>query len=196
MRYGIDLLADRLDRVFLHRAYECLIARRLLSEVKPHGLLKRLLSQIADEEWIRGPYGLSPRAEDDEGGAEAPQFDERGTHRIYNEVPEADPADVKQIAHELQERRSRARRQGQIAVLDAYGRGPNLWLGSDPRGTWAGRDDRVAKTIGEMHKHVLGLMQNDSELDWESRRPGATDRPSRPDRQQDVPRTGFLQRAG
>lgn len=34
-RYDIDLLADRLDRVFLHRASECLIARRLLSEVKP-----------------------------------------------------------------------------------------------------------------------------------------------------------------
>jgi hypothetical protein len=172
LRYRIDLLAERLDRVFLHRTSECLIARRLLSEVKPEGLLKRLLSQLADEEWIRGPYGLSPGTEDDEGGTELAQFDERGAHSIYNEVAESDPSDVERIANELQDRRARARRQKQIAVLDTYNRGPNLWLGADPEQTWAGRDDdgSAAKTIREMHERLLVIMLNDSQLDWASRR--------------------------
>lgn len=172
LRYHIDLLAERLDRVFLHRASEYLIARRLLSEVKPQGLVKQYLSQIGDDEWIRGPYGLSPGAEDDEGGTETAHFDERGAHYIYTEGTKPNPGVVERVGRELQERRSRARRQGQIAVLDTYNRGPNLWLGADPGQTWAGRDggEPVAKTVREMHERLLGIMLDNSELDWESRR--------------------------
>jgi len=170
LRYGIDLLAERLDRVFLHRATEHVLARRLAQELKPHGELKRLLNEIGNEEWIQGPYGLSPGADDEAEGTEAIQFDERGVHSIYNKVSEADPADVTRIALELQDRRKRARRQGQIALLDVYERGPNLWLGADPRQIWADRNVGVAKTIDKMHEHLLGLRLTDGGLDWESRR--------------------------
>ena len=169
--YGIDLLAERVDRVFLHRATEHVIARRLAQEAKPQDDFKRLLSQISDEEWIRGPYGLSPGADDDEEGSESTQFDERGVHSIYNRVADADPKEVKQVALELQARRKRASRQGQIALLDVYARGPNLWLGSQPGQIWADRMDGAgaAKTVRDMHEHLLGLMKSDGKIDWESR---------------------------
>lgn len=170
LRYGIDLLAERLDRVFLHRATEYVLARRLTQQLKPQGELKRLLHEIGDEGWIQGPYGLSPGTDEEEEGAESIQFDERGVHSIYKRVSEADPADVHRIALELQDRRRRARRQGQVAVLDVYARGPNLWLGPAPREIWTEHNDGVAKTIDEMHKHLTDLRNTDGGFDWESRR--------------------------
>jgi hypothetical protein len=170
--YGIDLLAERVDRVFLHRATECLVARRLIRDVKPQGKLKQILSQMGDEEWMRGPYGLSSETDEDLGGAETAQFDERGVHSVYSEIAEIDPETVTRVAHELQERRTRARRQGQTAVLDAYERGPSLWLGANPRQTWIDCKDNtgIGKTIREMHKQLFGLLMNGDDLDWQSRR--------------------------
>jgi hypothetical protein len=75
VRYGIDLVADRVDRVFLHRATEHIIAQRLLRDVRPTGLLRRLLVDIASEDWIYGPYGLNAADDDDEGGDETAHFD-------------------------------------------------------------------------------------------------------------------------
>ncbi|MCZ6855357.1 MAG: helicase-related protein, partial [Gammaproteobacteria bacterium] len=85
-----------------------------------------------------------------------------------------DSAKVKRIANELHDRRNRVRKQGRIAVLDVYERGPNLWLDADPRMAWERRnkneDCGYARTIREMHEHAFGLMISDGELDWESRR--------------------------
>src|SRR5213592_3863396 len=59
------------------------------------------------------------------------------------ELPEPSPEAITRIANELQERRGRARKQGQVAVLDVYERGPNLWLDADPRRAWEHRCDQI-----------------------------------------------------
>jgi len=116
LRFGVDLLGERVDRVFLHRACEQVIAQRLFHEIRPQGMLKRLLSTMRDEEWVAGPYGLSPRDDEDESGAESAQFDERGAHSIYEDRGEATDEEVQKIATELRKRRLRARKQGQTAA--------------------------------------------------------------------------------
>lgn len=174
IRYGIDLLAERTDRVFLHRAAEHVIARRLLRDVQPTELLRRLLADMADEKWICGPYGLYATDNDDDAGQETAHFDERGVHSVYEEVADSDSAQAKTMASYLIERRNRVRKQGRIAVLDVYHQGPNLWLDANPRGAWEKRSANLgsgyAKTIREMHGHVSSLTVPDGELDWETRR--------------------------
>lgn len=174
LRFNVDLLSERVDRVFLHRASEHIIARRLAHDIRPQGMLKRILSAMRDEEWVSGPYGLSPRDDEDEKGAETAHFDERGAHSIYEETGAAADEDVQKIAIELRERRLRARKQGQTAVLDVYDRGPSLWLGADPRAIWEkannGSISPIENTLREMHSHIFSLMYSDNELDWEARR--------------------------
>ena len=174
LRFGVDLLAERVDRVFLHRACEHIVAQRLFHDIRPKGMLKRLLSAMRNEEWIAGPYGLSPRDDEDQSGAESAHFDERGAHSIYEEQAEATDEDIQRITTELRARRLRARTQGQTAVLDVYERGPSLWLGADPRAVLEQANDvsgsEVARTLREMHEHIFRLMQSDNELDWEARR--------------------------
>ncbi len=174
LRFGVELAADRVDRVFLNRATEHLLARRLIRDVQPKGPLRRLLSAMSGEDWISGPYGLSPSDDDDEGGAEAASFDERGVHSLYEEEAEPSRDDIERLAGELEERRARARRQGQIAVLDVYERGPSLWLGDDPRQRWEeAHEDKgsvIGKTLHAIHEHVFSLMLSEKSLDWESRR--------------------------
>ncbi|WP_372922388.1 helicase-related protein, partial [Roseovarius sp.] len=171
LRFGVDLIAERIDRVFLNRATEHVLARRLIRELQPKGPLKRMLTDIAREDWISGPYGLSPREEDDESGTEAAQFDERGVHSLYEERAEANAADIDRVAHRLAERRKGA--AGKVPVLDVYGRGPNLWLGDDPVQQWRQsqkhRESPVGKTLQAMHGHIFTLMSSD-EAFWESRR--------------------------
>jgi hypothetical protein len=170
LRYKVDLLDDRLDRVFLHRAHEHLVARRLLASFSPRGELKKLLSRIADEAWIRSPYGIAASADDNESGTEQPHFEERGIHSTYEARGSANCEEVNRTARELAERRARARTQGQTAVLDAYHAGPNLWLGRQPRGAVAGEAIHPdAKTVREIHSHLIGLTLADGGFDWGSR---------------------------
>jgi hypothetical protein len=166
LRYRVDLLSERIDRVFLHRASECLMARRLLRDVKPSQELRTILSRVAEVEWVSGPYGLLPREEEEDSGAEAAHFDERGVHTHYAASGVADAAEVGRIVTELQERRARARRQGQVSILDVYERGPSLWLGSDPRELWNDRDDKnaPARTVRDLHGHILELMRGEGEF--------------------------------
>lgn len=175
LRYRVDLLAERVDRVFLNRACEHLIAQRLLGDLRPKGQLKLLLGEMAEDSWVSRPYGLlSDGDEGDDGGGEAAHFDERGAHSTYEERDEPADDETERIARELQERRLRARKQGQTAVLDVYERGPSLWLGANPRlvleqaSTESGTP--IAKTLAEMHRHLFSLMQADNQLDWNARR--------------------------
>jgi hypothetical protein len=172
LRFGVELLAERPDRVFIHRATEHLIARRLLTSTRPNGDLKLILSQMADEDWVRRPYGLSPQVDDDEGGSEVAQFDERGVHSAYEAGAKDDAMKSASLARELLLRRTRARKQGQIAILDAYQLGPGLWLGAHPAQELARRNDTngAARTIRALHAHLAALTVADGALDWESRR--------------------------
>lgn len=174
LRHGADLLSERVDRVFLHRATEFVIARRLIHEVRPSGILKDLLSAIASESWICGPYGLSASDSDDDSGAETAHFDERGIHSVYVPAEEINESKAAAISKEMLERRTRARKQGQTAVLDVYERGPNLWLGTNPKLSWEQRStvqsSRSSPTIRQMHEQTLALTVADGVVDWESRR--------------------------
>jgi hypothetical protein len=174
LRFGVDLLAERVDRVFLTRASEHVVARRLFRDHQPRALLKRLLGDMRDSNWVRGPYGLFPSDDDNDSGTEAAQFDERGVHSIYEERAEPVRDEIQRIASELQERRLRARKQGQTAVLDVYERGPNLWLGANPRYVLgqaeSDSESAIAKTLLTMHDYIFGLMLSDNEFDWEARR--------------------------
>lgn len=174
LRFGIDLLAERVDRVFLHRTCEHVIAARLLEQIQPTGLLKQILVEMADEEWVIGPYGLAPHDGGEESGTETSHFDERGAHTVYVEHGDAADNEIQRLAEELRERRVRARKQGQIAVLDVYQRGPSLWLGDDPTSVWEGAASSsgvaAARTLRDMHNHIFCSMQSANELDWEARR--------------------------
>ncbi len=174
LRFGVDLRGERIDRVFLNRACEHIVAKRLLRDLHSSGLLRRLLTSMADEHWVRGPYGQFPDVEGDEAGAEVAHFDERGVHSTYEEGREPSRSEIQQAAAEVQERRLRARKQGQTAVLDVYGRGPSLWLGANPRLVWEQSRDEprvgIARTLVEIHHHLLGLMLDDGDADWEGRR--------------------------
>lgn len=174
LRYGVDLLSERVDRVFLHRATESVIARRLMQDVRPCGMLKDLLSDIASDNWICGPYGLSSTDSDDDSGAEIAHFDERGIHSVYVVAGEISEVEVAAIAKELLERRLRARKQGQTAVFDVYERGPNLWLGTTPKLHWEQHNtiqtSQVSPTLHLLHENALALTVIDGVLDWESRR--------------------------
>ncbi|MFG0332610.1 MAG: hypothetical protein ACF8TS_04530, partial [Maioricimonas sp. JB049] len=48
LQYDVDLLGKEIDRVFLNRACEHVIARRLVSELKPRGPLKQILNSLRD----------------------------------------------------------------------------------------------------------------------------------------------------
>ncbi|MFW6114578.1 MAG: C-terminal helicase domain-containing protein, partial [bacterium] len=172
LRFGVDLTAERIDRVFLNRATEHVLARRLIRELQPKGPLKQMLADMAREDWISGPYGLSPRDEGDESGTDAAQFDERGVHSLYEERAEANATDIDRVAHRLGERRKAA--AGKIPVLDVYGRGPNLWLGDDPVQQWHQTQENHQSAVGNMlqamHGHIFSLMSSDEATDWESRR--------------------------
>lgn len=174
LRHGVDLLSERVDRVFLHRATEFVIARRLIRDVRPSGILKDLISDIASESWICGPYGLSASDSDDDSGAETAHFDERGIHSVYVAAEEINELKAAAISKELLERRARARKQGQTAVLDVYERGPNLWLGTNPKLSWEQRHtiqtSRSSPTIRQIHEQALALTVADGVVDWESRR--------------------------
>lgn len=167
LRHRVELLDERVDRVFLHRAHEHLVAKRLFASLNPRGELKRLLSFVADEDWIRYPYGLAVRADAQGGSAKSAPVDERGVHTVYEPRGAADAERAVAIACELAARRTRAREQRQISALDTYHVGPNLWLGQRPGG--GNTPERQSQTIREIHEHLLGLTLAGGVFSWQSR---------------------------
>jgi len=169
IRYGVDILADGPDRVFLHRAIEHALAVRLVRDGHAQGDWKRALDAIADQRWISHPYGESGESEVDDAGAEGPAFDERGVHSVYPEVvSRPPPIRVRELAEQLSERRSRLHAQGRAAIVDAYERAPSLWFGPDPGGLDA--HPHRSMTIRRLHTHLRELTFRDGRLDWNSRR--------------------------
>jgi hypothetical protein len=175
--YGVDLRDERVDRVFVHRAVEHLVGRRLRSS-RGGGLFRSVLDSLADESWVRAPYGLE-RSVDDGSDAEEPVtndeaagLDERGVHVAYAPSgSEPSAADVRQLADDLRERRERARRQGQVSVFDAYAEAPSFWLGPQPEALIQGDPGAAGeRTLSALHAHLLALTRTDQILDWKQRR--------------------------
>jgi Helicase conserved C-terminal domain len=175
--YEVDLRDERVDRVFVHRAVEHLIARRLRSS-GGGGLFRRVLDSLADEAWVRAPYGLERSADDgsDEDDPatnnDAVGLDERGVHAAYASIgSEPSDADVRRLADDLRERRERARRQGQVSVFDAYAEAPSFWLGSQPEALMRGDPGAAGeRTLAALHVHLLALTRTDQTFDWTQRR--------------------------
>ncbi len=133
--YGVDVLARLPDRVFLHRAAECALARRLKARVSRGTRLRALLESVASESWVERLYGVTEDEQDiahDESNAEDELADERGVQSVYEAVEKARKKDVERVAGELLERDRHATRTGSSAVIRQAFVGPSFWLGVDP----------------------------------------------------------------
>lgn len=156
IRAGVDLGSPALDRVFIHRATEHLLARRLLGEVtRGSPLFRQICERIADESWVQWSYGISPT----EVRTGPEEIERAGIERPYSLDREASNVAVAQLAQALRERRR---------VLDSYAEAPCFWLGSNPE-QWLTRDDRVAATLTALHSHLLHAMREGTRLLWEER---------------------------
>lgn len=164
LRHGISLDEERTDRVFLQRAIDHTIATRLLGN-RPSGLVKTALRAIASPEWLERPCGVSYADEiEGDNGGEAVAM--RGVHTRYP-VTDDDPAPAKvdTFARRLAERRDRARRAGDVSVLDAPARGPSLWFGGPPSEV----PEQLRDVVRRLHQHLAALTVHEGVLDWAER---------------------------
>lgn len=171
LRHGVDLTSEKVDRVFLNRVHEHVVAQRLRKEPGAQ-LWKRILAAMCDPSWIEAPYGLSDHADgDDDAHKETGGLDARGIHARYPVVL-ADPAsgDVSYLALQLDLRRRRAVAQEQVSVLDAYVDAPSFWLGTRPESTRAGDPlGNPARTLRALHEHLLRVTRDRVTFDWKDR---------------------------
>jgi hypothetical protein len=167
--YETDVSGERVDRVFLNRVTEHILAARFLKLNIQDPDLSRLLTRMSNREWITNPYGLEYGGEQDDQSEETSSFDERGCHTKYTiGHPEPDSARVNALADALRATRQRARTQKQIPLLDSYALSPSLWLGEDPQRLWkqAGATD-FFKTLRMLHEY-LWQVTDPGELDHAS----------------------------
>jgi hypothetical protein len=117
LRYEQGLLDERVDRVFVHRAVEFAVARRLHKNSATE--LRPILNDMAQHRWIEHPYGLEFSSDSDDPSSEdVAQVDERGVHAYYelrNDRPSS--RSVGDLTQALLERRERARRTDLIVPL-------------------------------------------------------------------------------
>jgi hypothetical protein len=165
LRFGMEVTGDRPDRVFLHRAHEHVVARRLLGTASPRPW-RRLLERIADDEWVARPYGLAPRHESEDEGEESASFDERGAQSVYPVQGEPTAAQVAKLAATIAERRARA---GERSLFDTYVDGASLWLGRDPIVTATRTGGPAAPIVQEIHAHLGAITVSGDSEDFEGR---------------------------
>ena len=161
LQFGVDLRGERVDRVFVHRATEHILAKRLLEEEPPSPEWRRLLSEMGDAGWVSAPYGLEQAEDGDEGGEDQTDFDERGVHKRYEQREDPTATAIETLAKDLIERRARVR----VSVLDVYAKGPSLWLGLDP----ARPKSDQSNLLRNIHSHLYGLTSENGEFDWHAR---------------------------
>ena len=157
--FGVDLTGERVDRVFLNRATENVLACRFLKLNLNDPELSRLLTRMSSEDWIADPYGLQYRGEHDDQSEEISSFDERGCHTKYTATDlQPDANEVRERADTLKSTRQRARIQKQTPLLDSYALAPSLWLGAEPKVLWQDPDqNRSAATLQMLHSYLWQL---------------------------------------
>jgi hypothetical protein len=157
--FGIEVSGERVDRVFLYRATENILARRFLKASVPDKSLERLLTSMAAIDWIANSYGLAYGGEEEDESEESPSFDERGCHTKYSSnVYEPSSTKIATLADELRATRLRARTQKQIPILDSYALSPSLWFGADPQRIWLDAvTNGIADTLRGIHKFLWQL---------------------------------------
>ncbi|MGO9122054.1 MAG: helicase-related protein [Desulfomonilaceae bacterium] len=162
--FGVRVTGSDADRVFLTRCTEHAVSKRLLKKRNLSEPWKKLLDQMSRRSWVSHPYGRTPTARKE--AAKREHFDEQGVNRVYEEGDEPVTSKVEERVRLLRQ----AQRQG--SLLDAYAKGPNLWLGPGlpPEGR------RVKgppwSTFRKIHQHLwaLSLDAGPNFFDWESRR--------------------------
>lgn len=164
LRYGQDLLDERVDRVFVHRTVEYAVARRLRSSAAAE--LQHILGDLVHHRWIERPYGLEFSSDSDDPASEdIAQVDERGVHAYYElKDDRPSPRVVEELTQALLERRERARRSGNIPILDSYFEAPSLWLGPTPLTT-----EKLPAALSVLHEHLFHLTFNNKTSDWKTR---------------------------
>ncbi|MFH1021812.1 MAG: DEAD/DEAH box helicase [Planctomycetota bacterium] len=159
LQFGIEVNGERVDRVFLYRATEHILARRFLKAGVADKSLERLLTDMAILDWIANSYGLAYGGEEEDESEESPSFDERGCHTKYppnDRVPSSEK--IASLADDLRATRLRARTQKQIPILDSYAMSPSLWIGADPQRLWLDAGiNAIAPTLREIHKYLWQL---------------------------------------
>lgn len=166
LRYNVVFGDERVDRVFLTRAVEHLVAQRL-STKKPVGLVGNVLRDMASPTWVEWPYGRNPGVGEDDEDDAGEEVALRGVNSHYKvEQEEQDDREVEVLAAKLLLRRQRARTTNDTSIFDVDAEGPSLWFGGAPR------DVVVSPNFValEIHRHLAVLTMGDEGLDWESRR--------------------------
>lgn len=158
IKHGVDP-EDKADRVFLHRATENAIARRLAGRRSSW----RLIERMAEDSWVEWPYGLEADGEEEDVAGDDEAVDARGLRRRYDVVRESpSPARIGELAARLAQRREHAAKSGDVSVFDTYNDGPSLWFGSGPA--------KVASSppplVKRIHEHLAELsVDENGELD-------------------------------
>ncbi len=167
---GIDLESDRADRVFLNRAAEHVIARRLLKTKKPKGPARRLLEDAASPTWVQRAYGMAGSVDAEDGGEEQSQSDERGVHIVYAELIESPPRDrVLSAKESLLQRWQNAKVRRSSGILDAYANAPSLWFGTSPRNFDEDTEEQRS-LVEKIHRHLWEVTLDGEKFDWDARR--------------------------
>lgn len=165
LRHGIDLFAERVDRVFLSRAVEHVIAKRLLKRFD-QGRAGAVLGAIASPAWVEWPYGGDCGAGEDEGAEGGDAYASRGVRAHYpvrREEPSA--SEVEALAARIEQRRARARATGDLPILDFDAEGPSLWSAGPPSAVPSAQRELVRR----IHAHVAELTVAGDGLDWNAR---------------------------
>lgn len=174
-KFDVDVDGERVDRVFLNRATEHILAGRILREKKCSAELIPLLKQLTELSWIEKPYGLAAHdPADEQHGEETASFDERGCHTLYPQILEFPPKDdaVAELANRLITTRQHARSRKQIPVLDGYGLGPSLWFGVDPLKCWDEAHSKMSVGVRKSHAQLWKLRRSDDEVQLSAKKEG------------------------
>jgi Helicase conserved C-terminal domain len=170
--YQQDLLDKPADRVFLHRAVEHSLARRLRGSAAGHPRLLEVLNRMADASWVEKPYGgVSTPDEADE------LANEKGVQSTYERFRTPSEAEVEQLARDLIERDARARRAHQVGVVRQAFDGPSFWLGVEPEQQLLRLEhhpadvevDRSDQRFLHVHLRELTWTRGNGELDFRTR---------------------------
>ncbi len=166
LQHGMSLDDERADRVFLTRAVEHTIARRLLRD-KPTGRAGDVLRQMAEVAWVELPYGLEQETSEESESGDDEGFLPRGVHSVYPvKLGEPSATEVEALASRISQRRTRARTAGDTPIFDIDAEGPSLWFGGAPKDVVG----NPAGVVTLIHEHMGKLTLGEKELDWNSRR--------------------------
>ncbi len=166
LKFGVDLRKEQLDRVFLHRAFEHILAKRLLATCKSDREFITLLRQIADPNWIGRPYGLDRVGESEEQRDDVLFNQRKGVQHVYPVVrDDVSEDEIETLARAIRDRESKAGKSDRRGILESIALAPNLWLGNDPMKTVATRTPEILA----LHRCLWKLSPKDQDVSLEDR---------------------------